>query len=303
MRPIEVIYIIGNLELYKTFYFVAQLGSLTKAAELLFITQPSVSYSVKQLEEQLGLPLFIRKAKGVQLTKEGELLYRHISEAFESIFTAESKLLSLKSLAMGEIKIGTSDTLCKYFLLPQLESFHRFYPEIKIHLSHGKTPDILTWLSKGLIDCGMVHLPVDEDAFDVIRLASVHDCFVAGEKYKHLATDKHYLANLLQYPIITLPKNSSTRAFIDHIAETQAMTLEPVIELGSVDLLIECARIGLGISFISREFIKDQLNKGLLHEVQTVEEIPERQVGIAVLRGGPRSEAARKLISQLVSDP
>jgi LysR family cyn operon transcriptional activator len=133
-----VVYIKTNLELYKSFYYVVKTGSLTKAAEHMHVTQPSVSYSIKQLEEQIGIPLFVRKSKGVSLTKEGEALFQHVDSAFASLTMGEKKMEQYRNLHCGEVKIGTSDTLCKYCLLPHLESFNRSYPDIKIQLSHGE---------------------------------------------------------------------------------------------------------------------------------------------------------------------
>jgi DNA-binding transcriptional LysR family regulator len=295
-----VIYIFSvNLELYKTFYTVARTGSLSKAADQLFITQPSVSYAVKQLEEQLGMALFTRNAKGVVLTAEGGVLYRYVAEGMESILMGEKAIEQFKRLHRGEVRIGSSDTLCKYFLLPYLESFHQAYPEVNIHLMHGKTPDIVGWLREGRIDCGIVHFPVSEEWFDVIELAEIHDCFVVGERYRRLADGVVTLREVLEQPLIVLSGNSRTRDFVESIAKKHGLRLEPEIEVGSVELLIEFARRGLGVSFLSREFIEVQLEEGSLYELKTTETIPSRKVGIAVVKGSPLSLATRKLIEML----
>lgn len=290
---------IANLELYKAFHAVARTGSITKAAELLYITQPSVSYTIKKLEEQLDVSLFIRNPKGVRLTIEGEALYRHVAEGMESLQVGEKAIEQLKKLQHGEVKIGTSDTLCKYFLLPYLGKFHSQYADINIHLSHGKTPDIVGWLREGRIDCGIVHLPVNKNWFDVIEIADIQDCFVVGERYKYLSEGVVTLKDVFDHPMTVLSKNSNTRTFIESCALEHGLLLEPEIELGSAELLIEFARIGLGVSFLSREFIENQLREGILHEVTTAEIIPPRKVGIATLKGSPLSIAARKLIDML----
>ncbi|MCF2945224.1 LysR family transcriptional regulator [Paenibacillus tarimensis] len=300
MKSIEVVYVrIGNLELYRTFYMVALTGSVTRAAELLFITQPSVSYAIKQLEEQLGIALFIRKPKGVELTAEGKVLYRHVAEGMEAMATGEQAVEQFKLMQRGEVRIGTSDTLCKFFLLPYLEHYLREYPDIHIQLSHGKTPDIVRWLRDGQADCGIVHLPVNTEWFDVIPLAEIQDCFVVGERYKHLAQGVVPLREVFGHPLIVLSQNSNTRDFIEAIAEEHGLQLKPEIELGSVELLIEFARIGLGVSFLSREFIEPQLREGTLYEVRTAEPIPSRTIGIATVKGSPLPTAARKLIGLL----
>ncbi len=109
-----------NFELYKVFYLTAKSGSLSKAAKELYITQPSVSHSIKLLEDTLGLQLFARTSKGVELTKEGAVLFSYIEQAYNFISLAEEKLSELRNFSSGEIKIGGSDSLCKHYLLPFL---------------------------------------------------------------------------------------------------------------------------------------------------------------------------------------
>ena len=117
----------NNLELYKTFYYVAKAGSITAAAQQLSLTQPAVSQSMKQLEAQLNVSLFQRTAKGIRLTKEGEILFPYAESCCESIRQGEQKLKELMNLDLGEIRIGASDMTLKYYLLPFLEQFHRRY--------------------------------------------------------------------------------------------------------------------------------------------------------------------------------
>jgi LysR family cyn operon transcriptional activator len=142
-------------------------------------------------------------------------------------------------------------------------------------------------------------LPIDEDVFDVVEIATIEDCFVVGEKYKHLAEEEQPLHEIFNHPLITLSKNSSTRNFIDAIAKSNGLTLTPEIELGSVDLLIEFARIGLGISFITKQFITEPLADKTLYEVKVKEAIPPRKIGIGILKDSPPSLAAKKLIKEL----
>lgn len=303
IQCIEVVYIFsGNLELYRTFYAVARAGNVTKAAETLYVTQPSVSYAIKQLEERLGVTLFVRKPKGVALTAEGQLLYRHVSAGIEAMQIGEQAIEQYKRLEIGEIRIGTSDTLCKYFLLPFMETYRREYPNVRFQLSHGKTPDIVGWLREGRIDCGMVHLPLNDDRLEVIELAVVRDCFVAGARYRHLAEEAVPLREVFEYPLIVLSGNSQTRSFVESLAGEHGLVLKPDIELGSVELLIEFARIGFGLSFLSREFVLPELEQGVLFEIRTEEPIPPRRVGIAYPKGHPLPLAARRLLERLQAD-
>ncbi len=157
-----------NLDLYRVFYLTAQEQSFSKAAKKLFLTQPSVSQSIKQLEEKLALKLFIRTSKGVELTQEGGVLFSHLKQAFASINTAEEKLGEVKRRESGDVSLGASDSLCKHYLFPAIRSYQQLFPGIKIKLRHGSTPEILEHLNNGRIDLGLVHLPVPETDYEVI---------------------------------------------------------------------------------------------------------------------------------------
>ena len=107
-----------NLEYYKIFYYTAKQKSVTLAAEKLSISQPAVSQAIKHLEKDLGCALFVRTAKGVRLTKEGEMLFSYVERGCEAILSGEKRLLEMLNLEKGEICIGASDMTLKYYLSP-----------------------------------------------------------------------------------------------------------------------------------------------------------------------------------------
>lgn len=129
-----------NLDLYKTFYHIAKCESITKAAEQMYITQPAVSRAIRQLEEELGCTLFVRTAKGVKLTLEGNILYQYVDQIFQFLSTAEKKINDVKNLNSGEVRLGVSDTLCKHYLARYLKLFNTLHPKIKIHVVCPTTP-------------------------------------------------------------------------------------------------------------------------------------------------------------------
>lgn len=288
-----------NYELYRVFYLAAKLGSLTKAANALYITQPSVSHSIKQLEEAFGMPLFARNAKGVSLTKEGTVLYSYVEQASNFLSLAEAKMSELKSLGDGQLRIGGSDSLCKHYLLPFLESFNEQYPGIKIHLLHGTSPEIITYLKEGKIDLGIVRMPVHDPQLEVREGITIQDCFVAGQKYEELRGRILTLPQLLKYPIIIFSRNSHSRQAITKLVNEHGCSLVPEFELGSVDLLIEFAKKGLGLSFVTKQFAAKELEEQNLFEVQLDTPLPASKVAIATLKNMPLSNAAHTFIEQL----
>ncbi|WP_018885982.1 LysR family transcriptional regulator [Paenibacillus massiliensis] len=286
----------NNYELYKVFYWAAKTGSLTQAAKALYLTQPSVSHAIKQLENSFGMTLFNRNAKGVELTQEGNVLYSYIEQSQIFISLAEEKMAALKKLESGELRIGGSDSLFKHYILPYLENFHHKYPGIKLHLNHGTTPEVISFLKEGKIDLGVVRMPIVDPQLEVKETLQLKDCFVAGEKYAALKGEVLTLDKLLEYPIILFSRNSRVRVAITELFESFGQRIRPEIEVGSVDLLIEIAKRGLGISYVTREFVTKELEEGSLFEVQLDVQLPPSHVGLMIMKNMPLSSAATRFI-------
>jgi len=288
-----------NLELYKTFYFAAKYGSISKASEQLYITQPAVSRAIKQLEDNMECTLFVRTPKGVKLTQEGEILYTYIDQAFNFISAAKKKIEDIKNLLSGEIRIGVSDTLCKHYLLPHLKHFNKAPPAIKIHVICPTTPEIISYLKAGKIDFGIINMPFYDELLRIKNLMEIQDCFVAGEKYKHLSTRKQSLSEIVKHPLILLERSSNSRLYIDRYFQDNSISVTPDFELGNIDLLIQFARFDFGIACVIKNFIKDELEKGYLYLIEPLEKIPPRSIGAAWLKDVPLSIAAKELINSL----
>lgn len=287
-----------NLELYRTFYWAAKEQNLSRAAERLFVTQPSVSHAIRQLEEQLSVNLFHRGPRGVVLTEEGQLLFDHVQQAFQSLESAERLIGEQSRLMRGELRIGGGDSLIKHYLLPYLSRFCSDFPGIHLNLMNGTTAEITRHVKEGRIDFGIVRLPVEDSALTALEAITVQDCFVAGPKYAHLAERPIPLAELNRYPLILFTRTSTSNRFIQEFAASHGVTLEPEIELASVDLLIAFAKAGMGISFVTRQFAKAELEAGNLVELNLAEPIPSRKAGIVILKNRRPSPAASVFIQQ-----
>lgn len=289
-----------NLEWYRIFMHTARHRNLTKAAQELHITQPSVSYAIKQMEEALGLRLFHRMSKGVELTEEGRALLGYVEQSFKTLDSAQRHLQNLKQLNEGEIRIGASDSLIKHLLLPKLNSFHRKYPGIRIRLSHGKTPEIAKRLKEGEIDCAVVHMPVNDPQLQIQILAILEDCFVVGEAYRELTDRKLTTEELSELPLILLSPGSSTRVYVEQWFGAKGLSVKPDIELGSIELLTEFARLGYGSAFVTRSFVHEELASGKLYELQLDNPIPPRNIGFALRQDMKLSVAADCFVRMLL---
>jgi DNA-binding transcriptional LysR family regulator len=285
-----------NLDLYRVFHAVAQARSFSGAARRLYVSQPALTQAIKKLEEQLGVQLFQRTPRGVSLTPEGETLFRHVDSAYGLITAAEKRLAQVRSLDDGEIAVGAGDTLCKHYLVPHLRAFHAMYPNVRIHVTNRTTPETTELLKAGKVDLGIVNLPLPQDPpLSVEETLEVHDCFVAGPEFEGLKGQKITLQQLSEYPLLLLEKGSNSRRFLDTYARSLGVTLRPEIELGSNDLLVEFAAVGLGIACVIREFVSEELASGRIFEVQLAEEIPARGAGLVTMKDVPLSRAASEL--------
>lgn len=293
-----------DFELYRIFYVVANNGNITKASEELNISQPAISKSIKKLEEQLGGQLFIRTKRGVILTEEGKEFYNYIKQAIEYINNAENKFTDLINLETGCIKIGISTTLTKEFLLPYLEKFHTLYPKIDIKIITNLTSDLITKLKSGLIDIVILNLNDKNygNDIDIIKCMKINDCFVVNSKYKNLINKEVSLKEINNYPLILQSKGSNTREFLDNIAKGKGIVFNPNIELASYSLVVEFAKIGLGIGYVTKEYIKDELNNKKLFELKTKEKIPSRYIGIALSKNHLPNFSTKKLIEIIRKD-
>lgn len=290
---------IVNMEWYRVFYWTAKTGSLTQAAEQLYITQPAVTHTIKQLEAKLGGQLFFRMAKGVKLTAEGEVLYKYIEQAYSFMETGERMLAEMHSLQSGEISIGASDTLCKHYLMHYLEQFHTAYPDIRIRVTNRTTPETIALLKEGKIDFGIVHMPAADRLIDFRTSMPLQDILVGGRAYEDFGSDGMRLESISSYPLLLLEKGASTRRFIDEYARAAGSELTPELELGSFDLLAQFARSGFGLAFLIREYVIDELTSGELIEIPLQPPLPSRSIGIATLRGVPLSAAAKRFLELL----
>jgi len=284
-----------DAELYRVFYTVAACGNITEAAGRLFVSQPAVSKSIKKLEDLTGCTLFVRNSKGVRLTTEGELLYGYVKVGFEHLQNGEQVLKKIRNRAQGLVKVGISNTLCKYYFMPYLEAFHQKYPGIRITIVNRTSPETLRLLEQGLIDFGIISIPHDRAGFVYHELLTIQDVFVAGQQL----TDLHgsvSLQTLCRYPLMMLEKDNVTRSYIDdYLAKNQA-EVQPEIEIGSLEFLVEFARIGLGVALVIKNFIAEELSQGLLREILVTPAMPSRKVGIVMPGNLPLSIAAGTFI-------
>ena len=285
-----------NYELYKVFYHVAATLSFSEASKRLFISQSAVSQSIKTLERKLDQVLFIRSTKRVQLTPEGEILLRHIEPAMDLIKRGESQLLDASSTG-GQIRIGASDTICRYFLVPYLGRFHKAFPNAHIKVINQTSIKCVELLETGQVDLIVVNYPNNylSNVSSIKKIKTFRDVFIANHTFQALKNKKLTYKQLSQYPILMLDRHSTTSEFLQRLFQQPQLDLVPEIELTSNDLLIDMARIGLGIAFIPDYCLLDSPKD--LFIVETQEELPARDLVIACNEHIPLSRTAAEFLN------
>lgn len=272
-----------NLSSYRIFYTVANTGNISKAAKELYISQPAISKSIQKLEESVGCKLFSRSSRGVVLTDEGKLLYEHVSEAFETLTMGEEKLKRSIELGVGHLKIGVSSTLCKYLLLPYLKEFIRQNPHISISISCQSTNDTLKLLEDNKIDIGLIGKPENLKNVHFDFLEEIEDIFVAAKDYlRNLKARGIQKDHILQSStLMLLDKNNMTRQYIDDYLQENQIIIKDSIDISDMDLLIDFARIGVGVACVIKNFVREDLENGTLMEIPLGFPIHKREVGFA----------------------
>lgn len=285
-----------NYELYKVFYYVATTLSFSEASKKLYISQSAVSQSIKALEGKLSQTLFIRSTKKVRLTPEGEILLRHIEPAISLIRRGESQLLESITTG-GQIRIAASDTICRYFLVPYIERFHQAFPNLHIKVINATSIRCVDILKNGQADFIVVNYPNAylNNLWSIKRIKQFRDVFVANQSFSQLKDRKLSLAELSEYPLLMLDKQSTTSEFLHSLFQQHQLELVPEAELSSNDLLIDLARIGLGVAFVPDYCVPEDSDD--LFIVETRESLPQRELAVVYNDKLPVSPAVTEFLT------
>ena len=291
-----------NHELYKVFYHVAKTLSFSEASKELFISQSAVSQSIKVLEKRLGQKLFIRSTKKVRLTKEGEILFSHVEPAINLISLGETRILEAKSLNGGQLSIGASDTICRYYLKPFLKEFHGRYPNVHIKVVNGTSLKCVEYLKNGIADLIVVNTPNSAlgQVGKIVPVKEFRD--VANRRaFPKLISGIQSVSELQKYPMMMLDKASTTSEFLHKLFLERHLELIPSIELASNDLLIDLARIGLGIACVP-DYCIDEEGETELFVVKMKDSLPERGIAACYNDMGQTAESVFQFLNLLKND-
>lgn len=282
-----------SFDSYKIFYYAAKYGNITAAARALYLSQPTVSQCIINIERELDCRLFMRTKKGVIMTPEGEILYKHISVACRHIWEAEEAISSAIHLSDGTIRIGATETTLHHYLLPYLRTFKETYPDIKLKISNNNTHATLKALETGLIDFAIIVSTAKRLAsYQVYPLSQFQDILIGGEKYAALSREALPLSSLPAYPLVCMESGTVTRQFVDDFFISHGVTLTPDIELETMDLIVPMVENNLGIGFVPYDFAREKMAEKKVYRLPLADELPPRSICLVTSNNHPLSSAS-----------
>lgn len=259
-----------NIHLYRIFNEVARVGNITHAAKNLYISQPAVSNAITNLESSLGVTLFIRKSRGVQLTEKGELFYKHVRSAFDILEQGEFEIKQTEKLQIGRLSIGLSTTMCHFVMRPFLKKFIEEHPYIDITLVNQSSYQTFSMLEEYGLDIGITTEPMKKSVFEYYPFMQYEYIFVATPSYLNNLKLRE-ASSLYDYfargTMMILHKMHPIRQSVDQYFYEKGFKVGHTLEVSNMDLLIDFSKMGMGIGYVIKNFVLDQLEEGSLVEL------------------------------------
>lgn len=275
-----------DLNLYKTFCAVAENKSFSKAAEKIFISQPAISYNIKELEKNLNVKLFYRTSKGVTLTQEGETLYYYIKNAYDFIYLGEQSVRDSREILYGNIRIGVPAHIGMFYLSDKIEDFHKKYPNIKFYIQNRSTADMVYMLERHQLDFIIDSYPIDKCnvELNIKKIVSLNTVFIGKTDYVNNnnfeSIDKEEIEKL---PLILPNSNTSTRKKFNQIFEKDKISPNPIMEVSTTEMTLEILKKGIGIGWLIEDTVKKELNSNEFKKIKTNIKLPKIDIGIAYI--------------------
>lgn len=270
----------NHLNSYQIFVTVARLGNISAASKELYISQPAISKAIANLEESLGTKLFIRNSRGVKLTEEGQILYPQIATGLTAIRHGEEQLKTYTKMGYGHLSIGVSTTLCKFVLLPVLQAFVQEHPHIQITIENQSSIHTFDSLSSSTVDIGLVGAP-ESSSMEFLPVMEIADTLVTTDSYLAALHDRQKQDPDSRATLMLLGRDNLTRQYVDRYLSGSRLFNEQILEVSSMDLLIEFAKINLGVACVIENFVTRELSEGMLVHFPSAPPIPKRKIGFA----------------------
>ena len=266
-----------TLDRLRIFLAVAEQMHFTRAAEVLYMTQSSVSSAIQNLEKHYGLKLFDRIGRHIEITEAGRLLKIEAQKILEQVNLTERGLRELNNLHRGELKLGASLTIGNYWLPDKISEFKRQYPGIEVYCTLGNTAEISAGTIDGQFDLGFVEGEVNSSEIDALKIETISSdrlLIVVGQSHPWFSTAQVSLTELTQTRWVMREPGSGTRAVFEQALRKwgiDSTNLNIVLAMSSGEMVKAVVEKGVGATAISELMIKKELQLKSLHSVQIEE--------------------------------
>jgi DNA-binding transcriptional LysR family regulator len=271
-----------DYNLYKIFLYLYEERSISKTASKLYVSQPAISYSLKELENSLGYTLFTRNSKGIEPTLEAKELYNYISTAFNILNDAEEHVKNLNTLNIGNIRIGVPSHIGVLALSKYINEFRKNYPNVKFNILSRSMEEMIEMLETRKLDAIIGILPIkSEKRLTKVNLMEISNCFAYNKK---VLKDIHIKneSDLLKYPLILPSSNTITRNKLDDYMETKNIRLNPDIEVSTTEICLEMVKKGLGIGYFLIDSLLSQTDKDD-YEIIEFNNLPKASISLVYI--------------------
>lgn len=271
-----------NLNLYRTFLIVAQSKSYADASNKLNISKTAIGKNIQQLEEQLNTKLFYRESKGISLTAEGRILYNFIDKSLSEIEAGEKLIAQKNTLETGELIIGALSHIADFFLMDKIQEVTSKYPNLKVKITTGATGKyLIQLLEEHKIDFAIDSTSMNIKNKDIVReeLMEVENIFISN---KPLVIDD--IKDLANYRLILGSEYTHTTQELVNSLKQCDVDIKPSAEIDITELRISAAKKGIGISYVMKESVKEDLKKKEVYEVKIPIKFPTSRINLMYLK-------------------
>lgn len=270
-----------NLNLYRIFYVVAQSRTIIEASQKLNISQPAVSKSIKNLENMLSINLFYRSKEGIKLTPDGKKLFENVDKAYNHIIAGQKLIKDMENLTKGSLTIGVPSHIACFYLIEYLKPFTEKYPNIKIRLISTSTTELAKRLYDHKLDLIVDSPPINLRGEDVKvkKIAELETTFISNTELSEFSKK-----NMEEYKYILPYSSSPMTVELNKVLEKNNILITPIYEVDTTDVIISSVKKGIGIGYVVKNAIKDELEKGEVYEAKLNLELPKLELNLVYMK-------------------
>jgi DNA-binding transcriptional LysR family regulator len=279
----------------QTFLEVARHASFSRAAEKRFRTQPAISSQIRAVEDEVGAKLFDRSGGKVCLTAAGKAFQKYAQEALEARNAMLSSLAEMEHVPRGAITVGANEGTCLHILPEVFAEFKQLYPDVSVNIKRADYANVLESVTDNSVDFGVVSLPVKDNRLTVVLIHQDELVVIAPPHHPLGKLKAVSVAELGKYPLV-LPKAGHTRDALDDLFRDRKLKPNYSMELDSSELLKRFVAAGVGVGFISRSNVLEDVRAGFLTAISMADAQLRRDLALVFRKDKALSRAALAFI-------